>query len=111
MNGGQHHTQYEYNVRSARLIAMDERAIKRLLVILAVSIVVVFLFKAMMTSTIGNLSKAAAEKKAAARPPVAQPEISAVSDAAIVIVTPAAPPTAGVAMPELSAASSASGAQ
>lgn len=84
---------------SARLTVMDERAIKRLLIILAVSLVAIFLFKSMMTSTIVNLNKAAAEKKVAARPPVAQPEVPAVSDAAVVTT------------PESSAASGANGAQ
>jgi flagellar biosynthesis/type III secretory pathway M-ring protein FliF/YscJ len=53
-------------VRSARLLSMDERALKRLLVMVAVSIIAIFLFKAMMSNTIVNLNRAAAEKKQAA---------------------------------------------
>ena len=85
---------------------MDERSIKRLLIILAVSIIAIFVFKAMMTNTIANLNKAAAEKKqAAARPPVSQQDAAPVSDAAIVIETPAVSSTSGVMTPEPSAAS------
>jgi hypothetical protein len=45
---------------------MDERALKRLLVIVAVSIIAIMLFKTMMSNTIINLNKAAADKKQAA---------------------------------------------
>jgi hypothetical protein len=112
MNGGQHHTQYEYRVCSARLIAMDERAIKRLLVILAISIIAIFLFKKMMTNSIVNLNKAAAERqKTAAKPPVAQQEASSVSDAAIVVEPPAVSSVGEVSTPQPPAASGVSGAQ
>ena len=112
MNGGQHQTQYEYKVCSAKLIGMDERAIKRLLVILAISIIAIFLFKAMMTNSIANLSKAAADRqKTAAKPPVAQQEVSPVSDAAIVVEPPAVSSVGEVSTPQSPAASGASGAQ
>jgi len=85
---------------------MDERAIKRLLVILAVSIITIFIFKAMMTSTFVNLNKAVFEKpKAAADPPAAQQEALAVSDAAIVIESPAVSPAGEVQTGEPSAVS------
>jgi hypothetical protein len=91
---------------------MDERAIKRLLVILAVSIIAIFLFKAMMIKSIGNLGKAAAEKKhAAAMPPVAQQEATPASDAAIVVQTPVVSSVGEVPASEPLAASGASGAQ
>jgi hypothetical protein len=62
---------------------MDERAIKRLLVILAASIVAIFIFKAMMTNTIVKLNKAAEEKQQAAeKPAVVQMETNPVPDAA-----------------------------
>jgi hypothetical protein len=70
---------------------MDERAIKRLLVIVAISIIVIMLFKTMMTRTIVNLNQAVAEKRrAAARPPVALPETTPASDSASVTTMPAA---------------------
>ena len=91
---------------------MDERAIKRLLVILAVSIIALFLFKAMMIKSIGNLGKAAAEKKhAAAVPPVAQPEAPPACDTAIVVKTPAVSSVGEVSAPESASASAVSGAQ
>jgi len=68
---------------------MDERALKRLLVIVAISIIAIMLFKAMMSNTIVNLNRAAAEKKLAA-PPAAQEEVTPVSDAVIVVETPVA---------------------
>jgi hypothetical protein len=48
-------------VSFAKLILMDKRAIKRLLVIVAVSIVIIVIFKTMMSKAIINLGKAAAE--------------------------------------------------
>jgi len=42
---------------------MDERALKRLLLILVVSIIVIVLAKFMLTKTLTNLNKAAVEKK------------------------------------------------
>lgn len=88
---------------------MDERSIKRLLIILAVSIIAIFVFKAMMTNTIVNLNKAAAERRQAAiRPPVSQLEAVPVSDGAIVVETPAVSSTSGVMTAEPSAASAVS---
>jgi hypothetical protein len=70
---------------------MDERAIKRLLVIVAISIIAIMLFKTMMTRTIVTLNQAAVEKRrAAAMPPVALPETTPASDAASVTKMPAA---------------------
>lgn len=69
---------------------MHERAIKRLLVIFAVSLVAIMLFKTMMSRTIINLSMVAAEKKqAAAKLSAEQKAATAASDAAIIIETPA----------------------
>jgi hypothetical protein len=80
---------------------MDERAIKRLLVIVAISIIAIMLFKTMMTRTIVTLNQAAAEKRrAAARPPVALPETTPASDAAGVTKMPAASPAIEDAKPE-----------
>ena len=45
---------------------MDERTIKRLLVIVGVSLIVIVLFKTMMTKTIINLNRVAAEKNQSA---------------------------------------------
>lgn len=42
---------------------MDERALKRLLLILVVSIIVIMLAKLMLTKTLTNLNRAAVEKK------------------------------------------------
>lgn len=56
---------------------MDERALKRLLIVVAVSIIAIFAFKAMMSRTIVNLGKAAADKKQAAiKTPAVQQEAS-----------------------------------
>ena len=76
---------------------MDERALKRLLVIIAISIIAILLFKAMMSNTIVNLNRVAAEKKQAS-PPATQQEAMPVSDAAIIAETPAAS-AAGEAAP------------
>ena len=91
---------------------MDERAIKRLLVILAISIIAIFLFKAMMTNSIVNLNKAAVEKKqVAVRPPAAQQEEPPVSGAAIVVETSAGSSVGEVSSPEPATASGVSVAQ
>ncbi len=47
----------------AKLTDMDERAIKRLLLILVASIIVIVTAKVMLTKTFTHLNKAAAEKK------------------------------------------------
>ena len=83
---------------------MDERTIKRLLVIVAVSIVAIMLFKTMMSKTIINLNKVAAEKKLAAQ----QQAITPPSDAAIIIETPAVSTVGEGSTLELPAASSVS---
>lgn len=91
---------------------MNERAIKRLLVILAVSIVAIFIFKAMMTNTIAKLSKAADEKQqAVAKPAVVQMETNPVPDAAP--VDDLSPVSSVIDAPtlETQSASGASGAQ
>ncbi len=68
-------------VGSAKLVAMDERALKRLLIIVVASIIAIFLFKAMMSNTIVNLNRAAAEKKqAAVNKPAGKQEASSASD-------------------------------
>lgn len=67
---------------------MDERAIKRLLVMVALSLIAIWIFKSMMSKTIVNLNRAAVEKKQAVVP-APQQEISPASDVAI-IETPAA---------------------
>ena len=104
--------QCERTAASARLASMDERAIKRLLVILAVSIIAIFLFKSMMTRTIGNLGRVAAEKKqAAATPPAVQQDALPASNAATVVETPAGSSVGEVSAPESSVASAVSGAQ
>lgn len=91
---------------------MEERAIKRLLVILAVSIIAIFLFKAMLTNSIVNLNKAVVEKKkAVAKAPVSQQEPPTVSDAAIVVEPPAVSSASEASMPEASAVSGVGGTQ
>ena len=57
---------------------MDERQIKRLLVTVAVSIVIIMLFKMMLTRTVVTLNKTAAEKKQAVivKPPT-EPQTTA----------------------------------
>jgi hypothetical protein len=84
---------------------MDERAIKRLLVIVVISIVAIMLFKTMMSNTIVNLNRVAAEKKQAAKPFAAQEEAMPASDAANIGETPAASTTGEAATPEVPAAS------
>jgi hypothetical protein len=91
---------------------MDERAIKRLLVILAVSIIAIFLFKAMMTRSISTLGKVAAEKQqASATSPAVQQEAPPASDSATVVGNPAASSVGEVSAPESTSASAVSGAQ
>ena len=55
---------------------MDERQFKRLLVIVAVSIVIIMISKMMLTRTVGSLSKAAEVRKqtAPATPVIVQTE-------------------------------------
>lgn len=84
---------------------MDERALKRLLIIVAVSIIAIFLFKAMMSSTVVNLNKLAAEKKQASMISAQQQATTPAYDAAISIETPAASAVSDVTMSEQTAAS------
>lgn len=80
---------------------MDERAIKRLLVIVGISLIAIVLFKTMMTRTIVNLNKVAAEKNQS----TAAASVPPASDTAIVIESPAASSAADIATLEPSAAS------
>jgi hypothetical protein len=76
---------------SARLVAMDERAIKRLLVIVAMSLIAIWLFKSMMSKTIISLNKVAVEKKQAAVRLFAERQAAtSASDAAMTVEEPAA---------------------
>jgi len=85
---------------------MEERAIKRLLIMVAVSIVIIFVFKSVMSKTVANLNLVAAEKKqAAAKPPAEQEAETPPYDAAIVPETPAALPVAEAATLEQPSAS------
>lgn len=85
------HTQFAPWVCSARLITMNERAIKRLLIIFAVSLIAIFLVKTVISKTIINLNKVAAEKKQETIKPPAELQTAATSsDAAIIPETPAA---------------------
>lgn len=69
---------------------MEERQIKRLLIIVAVSIAIIMLFKMMLTDTLTTLNKNAAEKKqAVASRPSAQPSMQ----------TTPAPPTTPIETP------------
>ncbi|ADE12238.1 hypothetical protein [Sideroxydans lithotrophicus] len=69
---------------------MNERAIKRLLAIVAVSLVAIWLFKSMMSRTIISLNKVAVEKKQAAAKQSAERQAAIpVSDAATTFDEPA----------------------
>lgn len=71
---------------------MDERAIKRLLVIVALSIIGIFIFRSMMLKTVVKLNSAAAIKKQAAAPaPAPQQEATPVAEEANVIESASAP--------------------
>ncbi len=89
---------------------MDERAIKRLLIIVAASLIAIFIFKAMMSKTIVNLNRAAAEKKQGAVPSPAatQQAETPASEAENVPGTPAASAIGETTMMEPSVASSVS---
>lgn len=70
---------------------MDERALKRLLIVVVVSIIAIFVFKAMMSRTIVNLSRAASEKtQAAIKAPAGEQEALSVADDTIAIEPSAA---------------------
>jgi hypothetical protein len=69
---------------------MDERVIKRLLIIFGVSLIAIFIVKAVISRTIINLNKVAAEnKREALKPPAEQQANIPASDAAIILETPA----------------------
>lgn len=73
---------------SARLAHMDERTIKRLLIMVAASIIAIMLLKMGLTKTYITLNKAAAKKlAAAAKPSETQPTSPAASET---VETPAA---------------------
>ena len=85
---------------------MDERTLKRLLIIVAASIMIIWAFKSMMLKTAVSLNKVAAEKKqAAAATPVPQQDATPEADATNVVETPAASARGEVATLELPAAS------
>lgn len=69
---------------------MDERAIKRLLIILVASLIAIALLKMGLTRTYTTLSKAAVEKKQAAARPPAPVQAPAPSSAAEITEPPAA---------------------
>ncbi len=70
---------------------MDERTLKRLLIIVAASILIIWVFKSMMLKAAVSLNKVAAEKKqAAAATPTPQQDATPEADVAHVIETPAA---------------------
>ncbi len=76
---------------------MDERAIKRLLIIVAASLILIFVFKMMLSKTIVNLNRAAAEKKLAAKSPAPQEDAVPAADAEVIPETPATSSTSEVA--------------
>lgn len=85
---------------------MDERTLKRLLIIVAASILIIWAFKSMMLKTAGTLNKAAAEnKQAAAATPAPQQDSTSEADVKNAVETPAASAPGEVATLELSAAS------
>jgi flagellar basal body-associated protein FliL len=69
---------------------MDERTIKRLLIILVASIIAIMLLKLGLTKTYTTLNKAAAEKKQTAAPKSSAPQQAPAAPAtAEIIETPA----------------------
>lgn len=77
---------------------MDERAIKRLLIIFGVSLIAIFLVKTVISRTIINLNKIAAEKKQdAIKPPAERQAATPASDAAIILESPAVSTVVGAA--------------
>jgi hypothetical protein len=104
---------YVFRNCSAKLAAMDERALKRLLIIVAIGIAAIFIFKSMMSKTIINLNKVAVEKKqTSATQPVPQPDIlPTASDSVTLVDVPAASGVGEVSMLETPAASAVSDAR
>lgn len=85
---------------------MDERTLKRLLIIVAASIMIIWAFKSMMLKTAVSLNKVAAEKKqAAAATPAPQQDSTPEADVMNVMETPAASAPGDVATLELPTAS------
>lgn len=72
-------------------MAVNERAIKRLLFIIAASLVAIFFFKTVLIKTITGMKKAAADKQTAAKLPTSrQASPDTPSNASTVIEAPAA---------------------
>jgi hypothetical protein len=85
---------------------MDERTLKRLLIIVAASILIIWAFKTMMLKTAVSLNKVAAEKKqAVTTTPVPPQDVAPAPDVANAIETPAASAPGEVATLEMTAAS------
>lgn len=68
---------------------MDERAIKRLLIIFVISLIAIFIVKKVISRTIIDLNRIAAEKKqSSAKLPAMQQMMPITSDAAMISETP-----------------------
>lgn len=91
---------------------MNERAIKRLLVIFVISLVAIFMVKKIISRTVINMNRIVAEKKQfAARSRTLQQMPQITSDAAVILDTPSVskaeeavplepPPVSGVGVSE-----------
>ncbi len=78
---------------------MDERAIKRLLIIFLISLIAIFIVKKVISRTIIDLNRIAAEKKqSSAKLPTVQQVTPITSDAAMISETPPVS-TVGEAVP------------
>lgn len=85
---------------------MDERTLKRLLIIVAASILIIWAFKTMMLKTAVSLNKVAAEKKQpAAATPIPPQDVAPASDVSNAIETPAVSAPGEVVTLEMTAAS------
>jgi|ERR1022692_1289726 hypothetical protein len=93
---------------SAKLAIMDERFIKRLLVILAVSIIAIVLIKVALTKTYTNLNNAAAIKKQAASAQPSDPQQTPTPPATAITDIPATSSAGETTTAELPASSSVS---
>jgi hypothetical protein len=85
---------------------MDERAIKRLLIMLVASIIAIWLIKVMLTKSYTNLNNAAAAKKQAESAKLSTPQQPPAASATEIIDTPAASSVGEVTAVEISASSS-----
>lgn len=85
---------------------MDERAIKRLLKILAASIIAVLLIKVMLTKTYTNLNNAATVKKQAESAKLSAPQQPPAPPAAAITDAPATSSVGEATAVEVSASSS-----